>query len=139
MCPHCDGVNRIPLKRNAAEAKCGKCHSGLFEGHPIQLTQASFEQHISRNDIPVVVDFWASWCGPCVMMEPVFEEAATRVEPHMRLAKVNTEQEQPIAVRYGIRSIPTLIIFKHGQELARQAGAMDLGNLLAWLAQYRGS
>lgn len=136
VCPHCDSINRLPAERLASGAKCGKCKQALFTGQPIDLTGQNFQRHILKNDIPVVVDFWASWCGPCKMMAPVFQQVAAQVEPRARLAKLNTEQQQAIAAQYQIRSIPTLAIFRHGQELARTAGAMDLNSLQQWISQY---
>ncbi|MBK5939843.1 thioredoxin TrxC [Halochromatium roseum] len=133
VCPHCDAVNRLPPQRLADGGRCGQCHRALFDGQPLALSQASFERHASRSDIPLVVDFWAAWCGPCKMMAPAFEAAASRLEPRARLAKVNTEQEQGLAMRFGIRSIPTLALFVGGQERARQAGAMDTNGIVRWV------
>ena len=136
VCPHCNGVNRVPEDRLAAGPRCGKCKRPLFDGHPVNLTAASFERHVARSDLPVLVDFWAPWCGPCKMMAPVFQQAAAELEPRLRLAKVNTEEEPQLAARYGIRSIPTLVLFRGGREVVRQAGAMDLASLVAWARQH---
>ena len=137
VCPRCDSVNRVPAVRLGQGAKCGRCHHPLFAGAPLPLGQARFETHLARSDIPLLVDFWAPWCGPCRMMAPAFEEAAMRLEPDMRLVKVNTEEEQGLAMRHGIRSIPTLALFKGGREVARTAGAMDLPQLIAWARQHQ--
>ena len=133
VCPRCSSVNRIPQSRLADRPKCGKCHDPLFNGHPIELTSGNFQTQLSRNDIPLLVDFWAPWCGPCKMMAPAFEQAAARLEPHVRLAKLNTENEQSIGARFGIRSIPTLALFRGGRELARQAGAMGSAEIVRWV------
>jgi thioredoxin 2 len=133
VCPHCAGVNRVPAARLGEAPKCGKCKQPLFVAHPVELTAANFATHITRSDLPVVVDFWAPWCGPCKMMAPVFEQAAAQLEPRVRLAKVNTEAEQALAAQYGIRNIPTLAIFQGGREVARQAGAMNGQTLLNWI------
>ena len=133
VCPACSAINRITTARLSENPKCGKCHEKLFNAAPMELTSASFQKHISRNDIPVVVDFWAPWCGPCKMMGPAFEQAANQLEPGVRLAKLNTEAEQAIGAQYGIRSIPTLAMFKNGREIARQPGAMGTSDIVRWV------
>ncbi len=126
VCPHCNAVNRIAAGRPATEAICGACKKPLFSGEPIALTAANFDKHLERNDIPVVVDFWAPWCGPCRGMAPIFARAAKELEPRVRFAKVNVDEEPSIAGRYGIRGIPTLIVFDHGKVVKQQAGLIDI-------------
>lgn len=132
VCPQCDAINRIPSVRLSEAPNCGKCHQPLFDGHPVELTGSNFQQHVNHNDIPLLIDFWAPWCGPCKMTAPQFTQAATQLEPSMRLAKVNTEAEQMLGAQFGIRSIPTLILFHHGRELARQSGAMGMADIVRW-------
>ena len=136
VCPHCDAVNRVLADRLGPAANCGRCKKPLFTAHPLALTAANFDRHIGSSHIPVLIDFWAPWCGPCHMMAPVYEKAAAQLEPRLRLAKVNTEDKQQLAARFNIRSIPTLALFRDGREIARQAGAMDLPQLLQWVHAY---
>lgn len=136
VCPHCAAVNRIPVQKLTARPACGKCHKSLFTGKPVKLNTDNFQKNVSRSDIPVVVDFWAPWCGPCKMMAPAFDQAAAELEPYVRLAKLNTEEEQQIAGQFGIRSIPTLAIFKNGREVTRQAGAMAAADIKNWVKNY---
>jgi thioredoxin 2 len=132
VCPHCHAVNRTPAAKLGQHPNCGQCHQPLFTGHPVELTAANFDKHITRNDIPMLVDFWAPWCGPCKFMAPQFVQAAGLLEPDFRLAKVDTEAEQTLGARYNIRSIPTLVLFRNGREVARQAGAMGVQDIVRW-------
>lgn len=133
VCPHCAAVNRIPAAKLNQTPACGQCKEALFTGEPVELTASNFDRHIERSDLPVVIDFWAPWCGPCQQMAPNFHQAAIDLEPYARLAKVNTEDEQQLAARFNIRSIPTLAIFRDGREIARQSGALDLSSLKRWI------
>jgi len=133
VCPSCNSTNRVPKDKLNAGGKCGKCKQALISGKPVELNQASFIKYVNNSDLPIVVDFWAPWCGPCKMMAPVFEQAAQQLSGKAVLAKVNTETEQTLSAQYNIRSIPTLAIFKSGQETQRTAGAMDLNSLKHWI------
>jgi len=133
VCPHCDAVNRVPAARLTENPRCGQCRSPLFTAHPVELTTSSFSKHVTHSDILVLVDFWAPWCGSCRMMAPAFEQAAAQLEPRVRLAKVNTEAEPALGAQFGIRSIPTLALFKGGREVARQAGAMGAADIVRWV------
>ncbi|MEN0039273.1 MAG: thioredoxin TrxC [Cellvibrio sp.] len=134
-CPHCFATNRLPSERLTDKPNCGKCKQPLFAGKPLDLTAANVAATLEKNDIPVLVDCWASWCGPCQSFAPVFEQITAESEPYIRFAKLDTENEQAIAQSWGIRSIPTLILFKGGKEVARESGAMSMQQLKQWLVQ----
>jgi len=135
VCPTCDSVNRLPRSKPAQAAKCGRCGASLFSGKPIDLNGERFKRHIARNDIPVVVDFWAPWCGPCRAMVPLFEQTAQELEPAARFVKVNVDADPRLASEFGIQGIPALFVFKDGQIASRQAGMMDPNSLRRWIAE----
>ncbi|HHT00535.1 MAG TPA: thioredoxin TrxC [Thiomicrospira sp.] len=135
MCPHCAGLNRVPDEKLSKQATCGKCKKELFLGKPIEMNGEQFMRALHKSDQPLVVDFWAPWCGPCQGFAPTFAQAAANFEPRARFVKINTENEQQIAGQFGIRSIPTLAVFQSGKELTRMSGAMDYGNFSQWLEQ----
>lgn len=132
-CPHCAALNRVPAARLREAPSCGRCHELLFTAAPLVLGAGNFDRLALRGDLPLLVDFWAPWCGPCQMMAPAFAAAARTLEPALRLAKVDTDAEPTLGARFGIRSIPTLILFRGGREAARQSGAMSASQITAWV------
>jgi len=136
-CPHCAAMNRVPSERLVEAPQCGRCHEALFTGVPLALGEADFDRHALRSTLPLLVDFWAPWCGPCLQMAPHFERAAGLLEPAVRLAKVDTDASPGLGNRFGIRSIPTLVLLQGGREIARQSGAMQAEGIVRWVRDVR--
>ncbi len=139
VCPHCHTTNRVRADQLGSAPTCGQCKQALFTAHSVALDEAAFDKHVARSQIPLLVDFWAPWCGPCRAMAPAFDQAAAQLEPHMRLAKVDTEAVPNLGARFGIRSIPTLALFAGGREVARQAGAMGAADIVRWAKAHQPS
>ncbi len=132
VCGSCGQINRLPAGRAPQDARCGSCHAPIFSGHPVEVDEAAFSRHVAHSDIPLLVDVWAPWCGPCRAMAPMFERAAHELEPRVRLLKLNADTAPEISARFGITGIPTLLLMQAGREISRSSGAMDARRIVAW-------
>lgn len=135
VCPHCAKTNRVVADKDMSEAKCGSCSKALFDGHPADVDGKAFERQIAKSDVPVLIDVWAPWCGPCRAMAPAYEQAAQQLEPDVRVIKLNSDSEQQISARLGIRGIPTMLLMHKGKEIARVSGAMQATQIVSWVKQ----
>ena len=132
VCGHCGKINRLPAERAATKARCGSCHQTIFSGHPIEVDEEGFGRHVANSDIPVLIDVWAPWCGPCRAMAPMYERAAKELEPKVRLLKLNSDTAPAVSSRLGISGIPTLLLMRGGREVSRTSGPMDTQRIVAW-------
>jgi thioredoxin 2 len=136
VCPHCRVLNRVPRDRPALQAKCGACHAPMFDGHPAAVDEAGFERHLRQDGIPVLLDVWAPWCGPCRAMAPMFERAAGILEPRVRLLKLNADEAPGICAQLGVQGIPAMFLFSGGQTIAQTAGARDAKAIVGWVGEH---